>query len=105
MRRLVALDAKRPVCRQTAGNHHDIERCPERFKGNAAADFHVAGKVDTVALEHALELPGDGLGARMIRRHAIAHQAIRHRQAVEDDDLCFGPMLAKRLGHVASRRP
>ncbi|MNP28320.1 hypothetical protein D3C76_1212780 [compost metagenome] len=65
------------VAIEPGGEHHQVEGSAQLVQRQVAADLQVAEEVDLLALEQPLELPADRLGALVVRRHSIAHQAER----------------------------
>ncbi|MNO86399.1 hypothetical protein D3C76_777950 [compost metagenome] len=99
---LLAGHAQRAVAVEAGGEHHQVEGAAQLVQRQVAADLQVAEELDAFAFEQPLELPADRLGALVIRRHAVAHQAEGRGQAVEQGDLRVRPLLAQGLGQVAA---
>src|SRR5262249_37449373 len=103
-RKVFARNAERTIARSARCQYHNVVHGPKLVKRDITPNFDVAEEAYLITRERALQHARRSLGALMVRGNAVANQAKRHRQLLDDIDTCIGKQLEQVLGKVASGR-
>ena len=88
--------AQRLVLHGAGGEQHGVVAGEQLVQRHVLAELHIAVQVDVRVVERLLQRVGDELDGRMVGGHAVADQAERHRQLLEQIDA--GVLAQSQLG-------
>lgn len=100
LRGVDAGDVEGCVSVRAGGEDEGVVVLVELGHRDVAADLHVADEPDVPALQDLVQRHDDLLDARVVRGHAVAHQAVGSRQALEQVDAHVQPGLGQDVGSV-----
>ena len=87
---------QRLVLHRAGGEQHGVIAGEQLVERHVLAELHIAVQVDVRIVERLLERVGDELDGRMVGGHAVADQAERHGQLLEQIDA--GVLAQAQLG-------
>ncbi len=94
---LLAGDAEAPADRGAGRVEDRVVVGEEVPAGDVGAELDAAEEADRRVVEDPAQLADDALDLLVVRRHAVAHQAVRGGQPVEQVDADLGAVLADQL--------
>ena len=98
-------EAELAIERRADRQDHGIVHLAKPIDIDVASDLDIAEVSDLQLGGGPIETAGNVLGGLMIGRHAIANEAVRRRQALDDVDLAIDSRLDQGVRRIEAARP